>query len=68
MNQRIQELAAQCWQEVIMDFDYHSRSERVFNRGKFAELIVQECLSFIEHDIAFEGTTAQIKEHFGIEE
>ena len=69
MNQRIQEFAAQCWQEVIMDFDYScSRSERIFNREKFAQLIVKECLSFIEHDSAFEGTAAQIKEHFGIEE
>lgn len=52
-----------------MDFDYScSRSERVFNKGKFAELIVLECLSFIEHDNAFEGTAAQIKQYFGIEE
>ena len=52
-----------------MDFDYRcSRSERIFNREKFAQLIVKECLSFIEHDSAFEGTAAQIKEHFGIEE
>jgi len=41
---------------------------------KFAELIVKECLTFIEptagsgdlDDLAFEGATNEIKEHFGL--
>jgi hypothetical protein len=46
MNQRIQELEDQCWEDtsVDIDYDYLSRVRRVFNRQKFAQLIVKECL------------------------
>lgn len=44
--------------------------------AKFAELIVKECLTFVEpmpgsgdiDDLALEGARDAIKEHFGIEE
>ena len=44
--------------------------------AKFAELIVKECLTFVEpmpgsgdiDDLALEAAYNQIKEHFGVEE
>ena len=43
--------------------------------AKFAELIVKECLTFVEpmpgsgdiDDLVLEGASNQIKEHFGVE-
>jgi hypothetical protein len=50
MNQRIQELEDQCWEDipVDIDYDYLSRVRRVFNRQKFAQLIVEDCRSVID--------------------
>lgn len=42
MNERIQELEAQCWEH---DQSWTGVGQRVFNRKKFAELIVQECIN-----------------------
>ena len=68
MNERIQELEDQCWEDipVDIDYDYLSRVRRVFNREKFAELIVRECLSYAKDgDIDF--MKFMIKQHFGVE-
>lgn len=75
MNERIQELAEQC---------YHRYSEHNIDLEKFAELIVKECVSTLNdmhmwqsvnnqnyptawHDAVDQGIDA-IKEHFGVEE
>lgn len=72
MNERIRELAEQCYQIE----DPHGRfPKEVFNQEKFAELIVRECLeivnrkeySYHEADPLWE-TAELIKEHFGVEE
>jgi hypothetical protein len=68
MNERIGKLADQCWDE------YPNTGPVVFNKEKFAELIVKECLNKIENEAAqyaepvwaFELVN-DIKEHFGVE-
>jgi hypothetical protein len=78
MNERIKELAEQCYQIE----DPHGRFPReVFNQEKFAELIVRECMrmcevtemSFVTHDCDVEASGAItvkqfIAEHFEVEE
>lgn len=75
MNQRIQELERQAT-------DYYSNGqERFFDRNKFAELMMQECISVIQNikpqygDYRDQIETAQsvycidqIKRHFGVEQ
>ena len=63
MNERIKELAPQCWE--------HTEFGLNFNQEKFAELIVQECATIINNDGRFLTYTAlekKIKKHFGIKE
>ena len=67
MNERIKELAEQC---------YHQYSEHRIDLEKFAELIVRECANVAWHyaiDWCPEGESPDygyarvIKEHFGVE-
>ena len=65
MNKRIQELADRCWDE------YPNTGPVVFNKEKFAELIISECANLVdgyvnERTFYFAGIT--IREHFGVEE
>jgi hypothetical protein len=71
MNERIKELAEQCWDERL--------DGQHFDSEQFAELIIQKCISqialigvsnFENEDIMWTVETAitSIKEHFGIEE
>ena len=47
MNERIKELAEQCYQIE----DPHGRFPReVFNQEKFAELIIRKCLDIVENN------------------
>ena len=83
MNERIRELVKQAggefWQrlendvvnpEAFVTFDPPQSLE------KFAELIVRECLTFVEpmpgsgdiDDLALEAAREGIKQHFGVEE
>jgi hypothetical protein len=55
MNQRIKELASQCWDLRI--------GGQHFDQEQFAELIVKECIGIVP--LMYE---AKIKEHFGVEE
>ena len=81
MNQRIRELAEQCYQIE----DPHGQFPReVFNQEKFAELIVQECIGCCDevdrinkayiNGLQFDPQNGPkecimvIKEHFGVEE
>ena len=73
MNERIFELAEQCtsWSEGST-----WTSREVFDKEKFAELIVRECLSIVEPTedsndewcVTLKGTAQEIKQHFGVEE
>ena len=60
MNERIQELAAQCEGRTICEC-----GEAGFNYEKFAELIVKECISYIDSRDYFSGSEG-IAEHFGV--
>lgn len=72
MNERIRELANQCWDERL--------DGRHFDQEKFAELIVKECAEICYHhsqaaggvDTAFgygyKDCGNDIKKHFGFEE
>jgi hypothetical protein len=70
MNERIRELAEQCWDQRL--------DGRYFDQEKFAELIVRECANhcdlLLDHKISSEwarGThdcSKAIKKHFGVEE
>jgi hypothetical protein len=69
MNERIRELAEQC---------YHRYSEHHIDLEKFAELIVRECAMIVEgfeitQEVALDEyvdyeASSVLKEHFGVEE
>ena len=61
MNERIQELAEQC---------YHRYSVHYIDLEKFAELIVQECINVVEDAGGIDKYhyTGAIGKHFGVEE
>jgi hypothetical protein len=63
MNERIKELADQATDKE------HGYS--FFDREKFAELIVRECVQYIEDKFDFCGDeliiAEKLKEHFGVE-
>ena len=76
MNERIQQLAEQATETVKCGLNGTSTTES-FNRKKFAELIVRECIWALwteecrTSDLASEEYTRgsnKIKEHFGVEE
>jgi hypothetical protein len=67
MNGRIKELEKQCHERVYADMcdDY----DVVFDKKKFAELIVQECADLVDRAISDGGIDGRVvKEHFGVEE
>jgi hypothetical protein len=67
MNERIQQLAEQC---------YHRYSEYNIDLEKFAQLIVRECMDVCYRtDTEYEGhkvkstvIASKVAEHFGVEE
>jgi hypothetical protein len=80
MNERIRELERQATETVKCGLNGTSTTES-FNRKKFAELIVRECMrmcdcadvSLLEHNRPQEASGASsvkqfIAEHFGVEE
>ena len=68
MNERIQQLIKQA--TILEDDDLFVRE--VFDREKFAELIVRECAKACEKNsyLALNGwqRANQIREHFGVKE
>jgi len=72
MNERIKELAAQCWEE-------RKYGPAWFNQEKFAALIIQDCLLSLEPDPMapeidydveqkfYQRSANKIRRHFGIE-
>jgi hypothetical protein len=70
MNERIKKLAEQCRGNPMT-----SEFEPLFDKAKFAELIIKECANAIVNDsrlsdvrTARNGCVRTIKEHFGVEE
>ena len=64
MNERIRELAEQCWDRRLDGLH--------FDREQFAELIVRECAEIVEETRwmvppSQEQIARSIKEHFGVE-
>ena len=60
MNQRIRELHSQCKvcdKDTVLYFDYE----------KFAELIVQECVTNLYLN-GYDDAVVQIQKHFGVKE
>ena len=68
MNERIQELAEQAWNDTAVSPDF---GHPVLFAEKFAELIVRECISKIEEAAEYSpelyGVALDIQEHFGVE-
>ena len=72
MNERIEQLAEQCWTHTKVPLFGAKSPHWEFDRHKFAELIVQECIDTIS-DCSIEYCTrpqivSEIKEHFGVKE
>ena len=69
MNERIKLLAEQCYEH---DQSWTGVGQRIFNKEKFAELIVRECgvaLSPMLRDMVSRGQAYDlIKQHFGVTE
>ena len=86
MNEKIKELISQSYeyavvttidpftQEVVTD--YIDGTRPIFNKEKFAELIVKECIGILEPKSRYMGEgpevlkdkISQIKKHFGVKE
>ena len=70
MNERIKELERQATETVKCGLNGTSTTES-FNRKKFAELIVQECMTINKQELsftAFERLMNKYQENFGVEE
>jgi hypothetical protein len=73
MNERIKLLIEQSYDTV--EYNY-APSKKFFNKQKFAELIIQECISKLDEEIyrSIDGDGDEawhdliLKEHFGVEE
>jgi hypothetical protein len=66
MNERIRELAKQCWNE-------RWEGQLHFDNEKFAELIVRECADLFEVEWGDEKLTGNdvgyvVKKHFGVDQ
>ena len=82
MNERIKELAEQATTTTYEDDGWRLYGTKVetFNKEKFAELIVQECVSIVAKrkdqaiddgwnvDEAMSMAEMDLEEHFGVEE
>ena len=74
MNERIRDLAEQAM--VTLSAIEGPLSHTYFDKEKFAELIVKECISIAQDRAAFDWAPPndvnhiidEIKEHFGVEE
>jgi len=67
MNERIRELAEQCYN---LPDTPEALYYRKFNVEKFAEMVIRECAGKVDWILAEGGKTQGdlIKEHFGVEE
>ena len=62
MNERIRELAEQCWDRRLDGLH--------FDREQFAALIILECADWINENVGLvdEAALADLFKHFGVEE
>lgn len=71
MNKRIKELEAQCWVQIPCDFDMTSDGlstiRTVFDREKFAKLIIKECVDVHVDNYGIDIISDALNEHFGID-
>ena len=73
MNERIEQLAEQCWIHTNKPLFTAKSPHWEFDRQKFAELIVRECMAIAqEYDGAKLGgpgliIAMRIEQHFGVE-
>jgi len=82
MNKRIQELIDQCYEPAPLFRDgFESVIGTVFNKEKFAELIIRECLdvmaataktaqeefTYMGNDVPTSAHQMEIADHFGVE-
>jgi hypothetical protein len=68
MNERIKLLAEQA--TTVIEATEHSGEGWIFNKEKFAKLIVQECIEINKQELAFnafERLMNKYQEHFGVE-
>jgi len=63
MNKRIKQLAEQCTDYVYGE----GGSYEMFDKEKFAELIVRECLDEIQYDDGATHVDELLPKHFGFE-
>jgi hypothetical protein len=63
MNERITELAEQCTDYVYGE----GGSYEMFDKEKFAELIIKECASHLNW-VGDDAAGIELLEHFGVEE
>ena len=70
MNERIKQLAEQATSYMPGQPPYDGLTFDMFDKEKFAELIVRECANQVDWILAEGGKTQGdlIKEHFGVEE
>lgn len=75
MNERIQQIADEAKRYALETYPSPYEPYANLYDKKFAELLIRECLTFIEpmpgsgdiDDIALQGVYNQIKEHFAID-
>jgi hypothetical protein len=71
MNKRIKELAEQAT-TYIEPVPGHSGEGWIFDKEKFAELIIRECAQFIivldAEPVSHKSAARMLQEHFGVKE
>ena len=79
MNTRLKEFEAQCWTQVPCDFDMReggaSTIRAVFDREKFAKLIIRDCCSEIQgcnlpisaSAYHLDKIAQTVEQHFGVD-
>ena len=71
MNERIEQLAEQCWIHTNEPLFAAKSPHWEFDRQKFAELIIRECIDWCNAHATIEGTAQKIveriKKDFGIQ-
>jgi hypothetical protein len=68
MNERIKELIEQSTAHLPKTKD--SGEGWIFNKEKFAELIVRDCVGIVENQgrfLKYDTLSKKIKQHFGVE-
>ena len=71
MNERIEQLAEQCWVHTNEPLFAAKSPHWEFDRQKFAELIVRECVEVVKwtpSQFPNDEYVKNIKEHFGVQE